>query len=83
MQKRLEAFELWCYRHMLHVSWTDHRTNGWVFDKIMTHIHRILNTIDRCKPEYVGHEVRSNSLGKDLMMGIVYGKGEGDPRLDT
>ena len=34
--KRLDFFEMWCYRRLLRVSWKDTRINKWVLDKIGT-----------------------------------------------
>jgi len=31
---KLEAFEMTCYRHMLRISWKDHRTNELVLNEI-------------------------------------------------
>ena len=35
-RKRVDAFEMWCYWRLLHVSWKDKKTNVWVLDKIGT-----------------------------------------------
>ena len=34
--KTTDSFEMWCYRRLLAVSWTDKRTNQWLLDKIGT-----------------------------------------------
>ena len=33
-KKRVDAFEMWCYRRLLRVSWTERKTNKWVLEKI-------------------------------------------------
>ena len=33
-RKKINAFEMWCYRKLLRVSWTEKRTNEWILDKI-------------------------------------------------
>ena len=33
-KKRVDAFELWCYRRRLRVSWVERKTNKWVLEKI-------------------------------------------------
>ena len=33
-EKKIEAFELWCYRRLLRISWTDRKSNEWVLEKI-------------------------------------------------
>jgi len=33
-KKRLEAFEMWCFRKMFKIPWTERVTNNEVLDKI-------------------------------------------------
>ena len=33
-EKRITAFELWCWRRVLRISWTEYKTNVWVRQKI-------------------------------------------------
>ena len=33
-EKRIKAFELWCWRRVLRISWTEYKTNVWVRQKI-------------------------------------------------
>ena len=35
-EKKIEAFEMWCYRRLLRVSYREHRTNEWVLQKLGT-----------------------------------------------
>ena len=35
-RERVDAFEMWCYRRLLQVSWKDKKTNVWVLEKIGT-----------------------------------------------
>ncbi len=37
-KKRIDAFEVWCYRRLLRISWTDKKTNIWVVNKIGTYL---------------------------------------------
>ena len=32
--KRIDAFELWCWRRMLRIPWTARKTNQWVLQKM-------------------------------------------------
>ena len=34
-QRRIEAFELWCFRRMLKISWRDKITNEQVIERMM------------------------------------------------
>ena len=42
MESKLEAFEVWAYRRMLRVSWTEHKTNEEVL--------KMANTISSLSP---------------------------------
>ena len=33
-KKRVNAFEMWCYRRLLRVSWTERKTNKWVWRRL-------------------------------------------------
>ena len=35
-ERRLEAAEMWCYRRMLQISWTEKRTNKSILDELQT-----------------------------------------------
>ena len=34
VERRVDAFEMWCYRRVLKIPWTERKTNAWVLDKI-------------------------------------------------
>ena len=36
-ERRLEAAEMWCYRRMLRISWTDKRTNKGILEELQAH----------------------------------------------
>jgi len=33
-EKYIEAFEMWCYRRLLRILWTQHKTNEWILCKL-------------------------------------------------
>ena len=33
-ERRVDDFEMWCYRRVLRIPWTERKTNAWVLDKI-------------------------------------------------
>jgi len=33
-QKYIEAYEMWCYRRLLSISWTKHKSNEWVLEHL-------------------------------------------------
>ena len=59
--KKREAFEMWCYRRMLRISYKDHITNGTVLLHVGT--SRQMVNIYRCrKLWYFGHVVREGGI---------------------
>ena len=45
-EKKIEAFEMWCYCQLLRISWTDMKSNEWVLEKIDCK-ERLLTAINR------------------------------------
>jgi exonuclease III len=79
-RKKISAFEHWCWRRMLRISWTAKRTNKSITDEIDPG-SSLENIIARQKLTYFGHVMRSNGLEKDIMTGMGEGKRErGRPR---
>ena len=72
--KRIDAFELWCYRRLLRVSWKEKKTNSWVLERIGSGL--ILNSkIRERKLRYFGHIKRKNyCIEKQIIQGKVRGK---------
>ena len=81
-RKRVDAFEMWCYRRLLHVSWKDKKTNVWVLDKIGTDLTIRRGIMER-KLKYFGHIVRrAEGVEKQILQGAVEGKrGRGRPPI--
>ena len=74
-RKRLASLELWSYRRLFRVSWTEHRTNDSILEQLNIKItDRLLNCIERRKLAFYGHVVRRDGLGKDFITGMVFGK---------
>ena len=63
MESRLESFEMWAYRRMLRVSWTEHKTNEEVLKTAKTR-RSLLPTIKKRKYQYFGHVIRMRSIHK-------------------
>jgi hypothetical protein len=79
-RKRIDAFEMWCYRRLLRVSWQEKRTNNWVLEKIGSDMVLQKNIRER-KLRYFGHVIRKDtSIEKQLIQGAVEGRrGRGRP----
>ncbi|KAG1653301.1 Symplekin [Nymphon striatum] len=79
-KKKIDAFEVWCYRRLLRISWTERKTNEWVLDKI-GNPESLRTKLSRRKMSFVGHIFRSNDIDKELLMGTAYGnRGRGRPK---
>lgn len=72
--KRLEAFEMWCYRRMLRISWIYHVTNEAVLQRVRKQ-KEVLNSIKERKLSYFGHVMRNQKYG--LLQLIMQGKFNG------
>ena len=82
-EKKIEAFELWCYRRLFRISWTDSKSNEWVLEK-MDCKERLLATLNRRKMYFVGHVLRRKDISCNLFMGSVYADRErGRPKTST
>ena len=80
MKTRIEAFELWAYRRMLKISWTEKVTNKEVLSR-MKMKKRLFTIIQIRKLKYFGHINRHSSMQTTLLNGRVNGKrGRGRPR---
>ena len=73
MEQKLEAFEMWCYRRMQRISWTEHVTNNEVL--VQVHEERsLLKTIQRRALSYLGHVLRHDGLVPKILEGRLEGK---------
>ena len=73
MKTRIEAFELWAYRRMLKISWTEKVTNKGVLSSMKK---RLFTIIQIRKLKYFGHVNRHSSVHTTLLNGRVNGKRE-------
>ena len=73
-ERRVEAAELWFYRRLLRVKWTDRRSNESILNELGT-IRKLLVLIQRRKLKYAGHAIRN--VRTDLMSTVLQGKVEG------
>ena len=58
-KKHLESFEMWCWRRMEKIIWTDYVRNEEVLHQVNEH-RNILHTIRKRKPNWIGHILRRN-----------------------
>ena len=80
--RRIDAFELWCWRRLLRVPWTARRSK----QSILKEINRgcsLEGMMLKLKLQYFGHLMRRvDSLEKTLMLGGIGGRRRrGRPRM--
>ena len=72
--QRIDAFELWCWRRLLRVPWTERRPNQSILKEISPGIS-LERMMLKLKLQYFGHLIRSvDSLEKTLMLGGIGGR---------
>ena len=72
--RRIDAFELWCWRRLLRVSWTARRSNQSILKEISPECS-LEGLILKLKLQYFGHLTRrADSLEKTLMLGGIGGR---------
>ena len=72
--RRIDAFELWCWRRLLRVPWTARRSNQAILKEINPGIS-LERMMLKLKLQYFGHLMRRvDSLEKTLMLGGIGGR---------
>ena len=72
--QRIDAFELWCWRRLLRVPWTERRSNQSILKEISLE-YSLEGLMLKLKLQYFGHLMRrTDSLEKTLMLGKVKGR---------
>ena len=72
--RRIDAFELWCWRRLLRVPWTARRSNQSIL-KEMNPGFSLKGMILQLKLQYFGHLMRRvDSFEKTLMLGEIGGR---------
>ena len=67
--RRIDAFELWCWRRLLRVPWTARRSNQSILKEINPGFS-LEGLMLKLKLQYLGHLIRRvDSLEKTLMVG--------------
>ena len=72
--RRIDAFELWCWRRLLRVPWTARRSNQSILNEISPGCS-LEGLMQKLKLQYFGHLMRRvDSLEKTLMLGKIEGR---------
>ena len=72
-RRRIDAFELWCWRRLLRVPWTAKRSNQSILKEISPE-YSLEELMLKLKLQYFGHLMqRTDSFEKTLMLGKIEG----------
>ena len=78
--RRIDAFELWCWRRLLRVPWTARRSNQSILKEISPGCS-LEGLMLKLKLQYFGHLMqRTDSFEETLMLGKAEGREEMDDR---
>jgi len=69
-QKHLESFEMWCWRRIEKISWTDHVRNEEVSLRVKEQ-KNILHEISKRKGNWIGHILCRNCLLQWVIEGKI------------
>ena len=79
--RKIDAFELWCWRRLLRVPWTVRRSNQSILKEINPE-YLLEGLLLKLKLQYFGHVMqRTDSLEKILMLGKIEGRRRGRQRM--
>ena len=79
--RRIDAFELWCWRRLLRVPWTARRSNQSILKEIGPECS-LEGLMLKLKLQYFGHLMwRADSFEKTLMLGKIEGRRRGRQRM--
>ena len=73
--RRIDAFELWCWRRLLRVPWTARRSNRFWISLEISPEYSLEGLMLKLKVQYFGHLMwRTDSFEKTLMLGKIEGR---------
>ena len=73
-RRRIDAFELWCWKRLLRVPWTARRSNQSILKEISPE-YSLEGLILKLKLQYFGYLMqRTDSLEETLMLGKIKGR---------
>ena len=79
--RRIDAFEVWCWRSLLRIPWMVRRSNQSILKEIRP-AYSLEGLMLKLKLQYFGHLMqRTDSLEKTLMLGKTGGRRRGRQRV--
>ena len=80
-RRKIDAFELWCWRRLLRVPWTARRSNQSILKEISPE-YSLEGLMLKLKLQYFSHLMRrTDSSEKTLMLGNIEGRRRGRQRI--
>ena len=80
METKLEAMEMWAWRRMLKISWTERKSNETVLNMVGEQ-RKLMKTIRKRQMRFLGHTIRRGGIENVAITGMIEGKrGRGRPR---
>ena len=76
-RRRTDAFELWCWRRLLRVPWTERRSNQSILKEISPE-YSLEGVMLKLKLQYFDHLIRRTDLFEKTLMPGKVERGEGD-----
>ena len=81
--RRIDVFELWCWRRLLRVPWTARRSNQSILKEISPE-YSLERLMLRLKLQFFGHLMqRTDSFEKTLILGNIEGRRRGKQRMSS
>ena len=72
--RRIDAFELWCWRRLFRVPWTARKSNQFILKEISPE-YSLEGLMLKLKLQYFGHLMqRTDSFEKTLLLGKIEGR---------
>ena len=72
--RRIDAFELWCWRRLLRVPWTARRSNQSILKETSSECS-LVGLMLKLKLQYFGYLMqRADSFGNNLKLGKIEGR---------
>ena len=79
--RRIDGFELWCWRRLLRVPWTARRSNQLILKEISPE-YSLEGLMLKLRLQYFGHLLqKADSMEKTLMLGKTEGRRRGQQRM--
>jgi hypothetical protein len=79
-QKYLDSFEMWCWRRMEKISWTDHVRNEEILLRVKEQ-RNILHEISKWMANWIGHILCRNCLLQQVIEGKIKGDDGSDRKM--